>query len=256
MNGHLIAVIADSLTGEERDPTVQPLVLAAVTAILEHGGRVLLSADAAVRLPVLLAAAEYIAPIEVETPSQRPAAPIILSPFPDDDSLEEKLFTEREPSDDDRMEGASRTLLSELIHMGIAEEPANEGINDPQRSFDSLLRTLEPAAVLMIGSSERAVSLRDAAMRYRHDVERSKLVRLDRSQLTRDWQSIDDRMESFRLPPRFDGQSIEDLAGSSDGLLSIATHAADDAARVLAIEDVVAEILGDLESIAPSRPKR
>ena len=254
MNERLIAIIADSSTGDERDPAVQQLALAAVTAILEHGGRVLLSADAAVRLPVLLAASEYVSPAQVETAEGRAPAPVILAPFPGDQSIEERHFTQRDRSEDDE-EGASRTLLSELVHAGIVHEPEH-GERDPSpRAFEDLLRTLRPAAVLAIGRSERADALHRAAVRYHHHEERSRLLRLDRSSLN-DWPGIDDRTERFRIAPRFEGQPLEDRGVADDGLWRIAMHAAGDAARVLAIEDAIAEILDDLDSIAPAEPVR
>lgn len=249
MNERLIAVIADSGSGDTRDPAVQSLVLAAVTAILEHGGRVLLCADAAVRLPVLFAAAEYVLPIHVETPEGRAPAPVLLAPFPDDDSLEERLLTDTPQGD--RMEGPPRTLVEQLIDAGIAEEVENDERAVSRRSFDDLLRTSQPAAVVVIGHTERAETLQGAAVRYHRHVEASRLVRLDPMSQRNAWPGIDDRLERFRTPPRFEGQPVDDRVRQDDALWRIAMHAAGDAARVLAIEDVIAEILGDLESISP-----
>ena len=254
MNNQLIAVIVDGDNGE--DPAVQSLALATVTRILEHGGRVLLSADAATRLTMLLAAAEYVSPIDVENSHGRAAAPVIIAPFPGGDSLEERLFTmpatpEEEEETTDR---PRRTLLSELIDSGIVEAPDRELRDDAPSSFGALLRTLRPAAVLTIGSSERTNTLQRTAEQYHRDEEGSRLLRLDGTAESR-WPTLEQRVQRFRIPPRFEGELIADRPGD-DALSRAAFHAAGEAARVLAIEDAVAEILHDEESITPDENQR
>lgn len=252
MNGRLIAVIVESYDGD--DPAVLSLALATVTRILEHGGRVLLSADAATRLPVLLAAAEYVAPIAVETPEGRAAAPVIIAPFPDSDSLEQRLFTMSAAPVDERPDSPRRTLLSELIDSGIAETPDREtGANAPS-SFDALLRTFRPAAVLTIGRSERTDALERAAEQYHDREQGSRLLRLDATSKSQ-WPSLEERVQRFRITPRFEGEVLEDRPGENE-LLRAAFHAASEAARVLAIEDAIAEILGDEQSIKPDEHER
>lgn len=254
MNERLIAIVADSGSEDERNPVVLPLAMAAASAILEHHGRILLCADAAVRLPVLLAAAEYVRPIQVEVVDGRAPAPVVVAPFPADDSLEERLFTTGETLRDDREERAGRTLLAQLIDAGIADDLQNQAA--PWRSFDDALRALRPAAVVVIGRTARAESLQQTAANYHRHAEGSHLVRLDRTSVVDDWPGIEERVERFRIAPRFEGQPIEDRVREDDELRRLAVHAAGDAARVLAVEDVIAAILGDLESIAPDARER
>jgi hypothetical protein len=239
MNKRLIAVLADAGEGDDE---VQSLALAAVAAILEHGGRVLLAADASVRVPAILTAGEYLRPMEVETTGGRAEAPIVLAPFPGEESLEERLFTSRGQDE----EGAP-SLLSELLHAGLVE-------SGEKTSFGEALATHRPRAILIIGHSMRLHELQRDVAQYHHGEEQSRVFRLDRgthANVRDGWRDVEDRMARFRrTPPRFEGRAIGDRAGDDDALAHLAAVAAEDAARVLAIEDAIAELLGDAASIA------
>jgi hypothetical protein len=203
----VIALVAD---GEESAEAL-PLALATLAAVLEHGGRLLLAADASLRLPLLYAAAEYAVALEAGAPP--PPAPVLLAPFPNGDSFEEQLLAN----------------VAELTGGGVAETP--EG------SFAALLAETKPAAVLMLGHSSRVRELVRAA-----DGTESRVLDIEIE--------AGSAAEPFRrVAPRLDGRPVGEYGG--DLVPRIAFDAAELAALTLGIEQVVAELLGDAQSIAP-----
>ena len=215
-----------------------------------------LAADASVRLPAIFAASEYLQPIHVETSEERPPAPVVIAPFPGDESIEERLFTER-----DADEQRPFTMLTELVDEGLIEESAATGVQEAPRDFRAILDRWRPAGVLAVGTGARLRALQRESEEYHATGAGgdSRLIRLDvgfRAALRDQWLGIEERVERFRrYPPQFEGEPVGERF-RNDALAHIAFLAAEEAALALAVEDVVAELLGDTGSIVPDERVR
>ena len=237
MRGPVIAIVADSANpeSETRDPERTYVVaLAAMTAVLDRGGRVLLAADAALTTSLLIAASTYALQPEIEGGERAAASPVIMAAFPDGDSIEAQLL--RSQTVNDEHEELRRSMLEEFIIGNVAE---GEGFE-----LSAALRQYQVAAVLAIGEGWRMRPLLADAQRYSRE-RNVRLVNLTGVDVGGQvWSNIDDRVRRLRqTPPRFEGRTISDENGA-EALRALTEEAAEDAALVLAVDAVIGEVLG------------
>lgn len=249
MRQPVLAIVADTFGGQRRDdngsPHVQRAAMAVQRAALVRGGRVLLSADGATLVPLLLAAAEFQMPRRVEGDEQ-PAAALIVTPFPGGDSVEDRLLGFRE----ERREGTSPlSLLEQLVSAGLADlrQGAERHSDDPGEVFSVALRELNVSAVFAIGDDQRIQPMLEAAEVYHGRVSRRvQLVHLLHPQGERArWPDLSERIGAFsRVPPVFEGELLQEQA-RDERLVVLGLRAAAEAALALAIDRAVEEAIAE-----------
>ncbi len=245
----VLAIVADTIEGarpgDDGSAQVQRAALAVQRAALLRGGRVLLSADGVALVPLLLAAAEFQMPRRVEG-DERPAAALIVTPFPGGDSLEDRLLGFRE----ERREGISPlSLLEQLVSVGLADlrQGSESNSDDPGRVFSSALGELKVSAVFAIGGDQRIQPmLRAAEVYWRASRRRVHLVHLLHPQGERGrWPDLSERVGAFsRVPPVFEGESLHEQA-RDERLIALGLRAAAEAALSLAIDRAVEEAIAE-----------
>lgn len=241
MRGPVVAIVADSADEqvEIRDPEqTYVFALAAVTAVLERGGRILVAADAALTTSLLIAASMYAAEPELERGEARSEPPVILASFPDRDSVESRLLRSR-MNDDDEQDEARRSTLQEFIAGNVVE--------DADLDLGSALQNYDVVALLAIGADRRLRPLLAEAERYSYE-RRIRLVNFTGADLNANrWSDVNERVQAFlETPPRLEGQTLREE--DNEALREVMFEAAKEAAFVLAIDAVVAETLGSDES--------
>lgn len=249
----VVALIAGSNVAEDGggEPRELRAALTALRAVLERHGRVILGAEACSLVPLLLAAAEYIEPRQVEGLAEAAAPPVILAPPLVDDSIESELLRYRQ---EEAEAHRTVTLLDELVAEGLCErgwDPRFEGDPEAQESFGALLSEHRPPGVIAIGAARGILPFVAAAEDYRRraDDPRPRFFRAlggrDRedSAPAWDWEPIEARRRTDLPPPMLEGEVVVEH-NRDEGLILLARRAAEDASLALAIAEVVDSILG------------
>ena len=234
--------------------------IAVLRALLERGGRALLGAESAYVVPLLMAAAEYLEPRQVETSEEATPPPVILGPVMKVNSLEDALLWERVRSEDS-LEG--HTLLEELEGGGLFEQGLvrNDNAVSPRDVFGALLSKSQPHGIIAVGDSTATAPLLEAAETYGPgEFRKPRLLWIlpggERSLGTR-WEPVGSQNSAERLPPPMLNGEIVDFHSKGrswdEQLVALARRAAEEASLALAIDRAVGEILEDR---LPSRSGR
>jgi hypothetical protein len=229
--------------------------IAGLRAVLERGGRVLLTGESPQVIAMLMAAAEYQELRAVETGEENAPSPVILGPLARTDALEDELLTQRQLGEG---EGGGGSLLEELGRSGLYEDAAERDADAPPgRAFRAALDRWRPRAVLAMGGGLATAPLLDAAEGYRE--EGARPVRLLRAwpaegQIdNRGWNVVERYTERERGAPQpmLDGEVIGEGAERppwDERLMLLVRRAAAEASLALAIDRTVGELLGSGES--------
>jgi hypothetical protein len=255
----VVAVVVGGETEEIRDRENQSALRAALVllrAVLDRDGRVLLAAEAGQLVPLLMAAAEYRAPREVEGGGENVPAPVILGPVLATDSMEGRILTYRPETEG---EVSSPSLLEDLVTGNLIEVSPN--INKPlsgPQAFLLLLESHQPSGIFAVGHSPEMPSLLESAEDYAERASnRLRLFRLlarDRDREGTDqWKPVDDPTEGRDLfPPRLDGEILRPSSEGrqwDEGLLEIAQEASREAAWALELDGLTAALIGLREKV-------
>jgi hypothetical protein len=262
VNGRpVVALIAGGLArgdGREEEEQQQERLWAAVAglrAVLERGGRVLLSGESPQVVSLLMAAAEYQEPRAIETEREAVEAPVILGPLIRGDALEDELLIQGNR----REEATGVSLLEELERSGLCEGAAASASSEAgaPELFGSLLVRQQVRGILAVGGGARTDPLLDAAESYRGDLDVRSPVRLlqlwpgSNRPDHRGWEAVTRYGENETVPPpMLNGEDLGEAAGRAlwdEQLILLARRAAAEASLALAIDRAVGSMLGSEE---------
>jgi hypothetical protein len=262
MTGQVIAIVASGGTPEllraERRGGIQP-AMTVLRAVLERGGRVLLAGEAPVVVPLVMAAAEYLEPRDVETSELGSPPPLILGPLVTTNSVEDKLLVWRPEPQEGAVELSLLDALSASGLIDVAERDEERPEGTAQR-FRSILEELVPVAIFAVGEVSGTAVLLDAGESYRNSrSDRAPLlVQLlfpDGADDSRpQWRRIGSADREYdEPPPKMDGRIVGeelDPEGLDDELVALARRAAGEASLTLAIDRVVGGIMDETAEAA------
>ena len=224
---------------------------AVLRAVLERGGQVLLAAESAYVVPLLMAAAEYLEPRGVESNNEVPPAPVILAPPMMSDAPEDWLLSSHQESE---LGDEGTSLLEDLMSVGLFEgrwRPGSKGLNGAS-VFETLLRNHRPRGIVAVGRGRQAPGLLGVAESYHERADRdARLVHVFGRATSSDrpyrWEPIEEfRPERPDPPPMLDGEIIgKESEGRAwdEHLVSLADHAAEEASLALTIDRAIEEIM-------------
>lgn len=224
--------------------------LVLLRAVLDRSGRVLLAAEAAHLVPLLMAAAEYEISREVEGQGENVPAPIILGPMLATDSVEEQILRHRpEGTEDD----VASSLLDVLLTGNLVDSNSvRESNNGRRRSFQDLLEDHRPRCIIAVGGSSTMPDLLAVAEDYQERAaSRAQLLRVQprepNGEVLSRWKQVEYPLEGGDIPPpRLDGEILSAYSEQrqwDEALLAMALEVAREVAWTLELDRLIAEAL-------------
>ena len=224
--------------------------LVLLRAVLDRSGRVLLAAEAAHLVPLLMAAAEYEISREVEGQGENVPAPIILGPMLATDSVEEQILRHRpEGTEDDVASSLLDVLLTGNLVDSNSVRESNKG---RRRNFQDLLEDHRPRGIIAVGDSSTMPELLEAAEDYQErSAGRAQLLRVLPREPSGDvfsrWKQVEYPMDGGDIPPpRLDGEILSvhsEQRQWDEGLLAMAQDVTREVVWTLKLDQLIADVL-------------